>query len=213
MRQSATGGFNSYINSGISNASTFNVNVADFFLSAIAPNQPGWSSGGTIIQPTPLEGPSLSQKWSIISLSITGYLWLTNPSAGNIFGKLGRLIAGLVVDQDAPTTGTHITNPFGIYKPWTNPMLALPSDTTLTDVMWDGNIDPLPPQGPNPPSPSSMLPVTATINPPVPIKLNPQQPPYAGIWMTPSLLGATDGAVPSLALYGSSWAINYDDGL
>lgn len=202
--------------SGILPKQTSGENVADL---VGATNTPwaGWSQGASLTLPLQDGGPSVSQKWSLLSVSVQGYLVLAQPGVP-LGGKFGKIIASLVMESPPPYTGAG-----GIPVPYVKPVQQIPNDSSLTVDLWDPANDALPPTliGSSPTLSGNnsgiggSLAISNSISPPVPLELNPGEPPSLQISMLPSILAAQQqvGFVFGLAMYYGTYTINYDDGL
>lgn len=178
------------------------------------------SPGATTIIPAVMGGPDISQNWTIISVSIQAYAVLCGgftTAPLNCCGKFGKAVAALIPQG---TSSTAISNS----EPWTYPMLPLPSDSTLTEDLWNPANDDLPPLSwfdtlqteSNQIPLDTTLPVSAVISPPVPIRIEYGVQPALGIWLTPSLftnLAASESLPFGLTFINGSYTVNYDDGL
>jgi hypothetical protein len=189
-----------------------------------------WTDGATMFVPSVLGGPGISQGWSLLSVSIQGYLALISwdnifapTSTYQSFGKLGKIVAGLILDEPLQQSSGVF---FSATAPFTEAMVPLPSDGTLVDTLFDPDVDAMPPQmvqgqiGENVFTVNGivMLPVSVTIQPPNPIDIIAATPPTLGIWMTPSLLGVNNltqstAQFIGLTLMNGSFTVDYDDGL
>jgi len=143
--------------------------------------------------------------------------WVYDPTVAAIpYGKFGAILCGLNMDETIPVQNDdqYLVSAYQI-----------PADTTLVATMWEPGSGDMPPMvisqaGPSVPAatPSSALAVETSIMPTNPIDLLPGVNPVVGIWMLPSLLGATasGGASPNgmgLDLGMARFTINYDDGM
>lgn len=196
--------------------------IDNIFTSTI--NTPQRTSGAIVRFPAALPGPSISEKWSLVSLSITGYLrWINGVGGGNPvtgFGKFGKMGAAIDPFHETTTTQNHL----GGGGPWDFPIQTLPADQSLAVTLWDPDVNDLPPaykyNDPNPPSDlSQTLPVTGVVTPPNPIPLYAGLQPGIVMWFTPSLLGVTAHSVDGgfgtyigIMMISGSYNINYDDG-
>jgi hypothetical protein len=158
-----------------------------------------WSFGASLITPLAIQPPE-NEDWTLLSWAISAtlaaYTWtdLENP-IGPVwwppappFGKLGKIIGGLLTQNNQSTSLASLANSV-------QPMLPLPVDTSLTAPLWDPAVDALPPVshytqvdgvGPtNVLSPS--MPIEAADVLSTPIDVATQSPFAIGVWMTPSL--------------------------
>lgn len=197
-----------------------------------ATGAPVRSNGATASVSAALEGPATSQKWSLLSVTVNGYLGLVAGSnigsapALSPYGRLGKIITALDPSNPAPFGG-FISGSSG--QPWSVNMSPLPADGTLSVPLFDPASDELPPWAPmyfkpglqiitgypSIPIPTQLLPVSATITPPNPIQLLSVLQPGIGIWMEPSLLGDSSrvGGYMGLTLFYATYTVDYDDGL
>jgi hypothetical protein len=189
--------------------SSLPINVTDL-VANVGPNGNGYTPGATIIDLVRL-GPGISSKWTLLSISVQGYLQVfETATAQPLYGRLGRIIAGLTLDS--PPNQTQGSGP----QPWTVPMLPITPDTTLTTDLWNPASDPMPPTqvASIDDTPSKNLPVQANIVLPVPYQVIPGVTPTVGIWMTPSILATSSGTGVQfgLLLTRATWTADYDDG-
>lgn len=172
------------------------------------------TTGATILDRVSLAtqfGPQYGTRWQVQNVSITAYLSIV--SAG-MCGKLGKFIGGVIIDPNIQpmTTKGPGANAFS------TPMRELPQDPSLTVSLWDPAQEPMPPAtspSGSPPQASQLLPVTATVQLPTPIRPLPIVDIIVGIWLTPSLVtvvrpGSAQGL--SIYAYNSIFNVGYDDG-
>jgi hypothetical protein len=164
-----------------------------------------WSPGATLIDLVGLT-PSLTQKWSLLSVSVTANLLLCVSLGVPVFGKLGKVIMGLLLNSGSPTLGAAGSS-------YVTPMLALPRDGSLAVPIWDPAVDSLPPIVPSNLTATATLPISGSIAPPQPVPISEGQGLAVGIWLTPSLLGAYASGLAFLQVSAASYNVNYDDGL
>lgn len=126
MLRSAQGAFRTVPGSGL-------LNFADEQTLAAAYSSK-WTAGATLIDQIPL-APTLTQSWSLLSVSATAYLGLL-AQGGPAFGLLGKLLMGLVLRGQPSQQGASAV---------ITPMLPLPSDASLVAPLWDGSQDQTPP--------------------------------------------------------------------
>lgn len=165
------------------------VNLFDFGAGAVSQ----WTAGNTIIQPLGVQ-PPLGERWNILGWAITFEGMMHFSLASPRYGKLGRVIGGLV--RGAITDPTN-----------SNPMTPLPGDASLLTTLWDGDTDSAWP---------TLDPVTLVVaRDPIytfmglqaPLELLPGQQLSIGMWLTPSLTAATERYVTN-----ARWDVYYDDG-
>lgn len=161
------------------------------------------SPGVTITQDSGYQ-PGVSEKWSVLGVSFQAGLSLNvNPGAAPAFGLLGKLIAGLLVDDPVPVTN------------YQSPLLSLPSDTSMYTTMWDGSVDSTPPSALVIPTPTAQtLNVSGTVSLPIARDLNPGQQVSVGMWLEPSLAGTqtTFLTVLTLQVSNGKFSMVIDDG-
>ena len=156
--------------------------------------------------------PTTTPKATLLSWSVSAYLgFTTTPNADAVFGKLGKIVAGLSPTAVGLVRGAN-------NQPWSVALPAAPADATLTETLWDPASDQLPPSLNNttPQPPNGLLPVIASQNLPNPWPLDPGALPWIAIWLWPSLLGISAGGnldFVGLSLLYGSYTVNYDDGL
>jgi hypothetical protein len=129
-----------------------------------------------------------------------GYL---NTVPGSTYGKLGTILAGLVTDA-----GNFPQQVLSSYP-------GIPTDASLVAPLFDPVINNMPPSISVAPPPDSvqLLPVSLALSPPVPVELTPQYSPLLGIWMNPSLYGASvSTGFQGLYIGSPKWSILYEDG-
>lgn len=172
------------------------------------------TSGATILDRASLPatfGPEYGTRWQVQNVSITAYISIVS---GGMCGKLGKFIGGVIIDPNIqpPTTKGPGANAF------TTPMRELPQDPSLTVSLWDAAQEPMPPAvspSGNPPAASQLLPVTATVQLPTPIRPLPIVDIIVGIWLEPSLVTvAHPGSAAGISLYcyNAIFNVGYDDG-
>ncbi len=177
-----------------------------------AANEPSRTNGSTEIA-IASPSPQINSKWTLVSVSILGYLFVNLAFSSRLFGKFGVIRGGFSLDQ------TFIQE----YLLGSNPSLqSLPYDLSLTGVMWDPASDQLPPitDGNNIGSGNTSellgMPISCTISPQVPLDIIAGKETFIGIWMDPSLLGSPDGPNADgsgLMIIGPTYSMIYDDGL
>jgi len=176
-----------------------------------------WTLGKTATRDAVLGGPYIEQHWQLISVSVQMYLrWIHDSSVAPyaMFGKLGRILTGLSVDQVMSTQADD---------QYLTTVAELPTDTSLVTDLWNPVNDPMPPigysggGGVSLQTPYNALAMTAQISPPNPIDLFEGVNPVVGIWMMPSLLGVNPAAPLAngvgLDVAAAKFTINYEDGL
>lgn len=173
---------------------------------------PGWSTGATLVDQLQLSPPMIEQ-WTLQQVSISAQLLLA-PDAGNIgpiYGKLGKILAGLAV-------GTTQTNGDAFYANFDR-LVQLPADRTALTTLWDPANDPLPSTQAEFAGPSytvQPLYVSATVSPPFPLKIAQGESIGVGLWMLPSLIGIAApnaGADWQMIVSDAEYAVIYDDGI
>jgi hypothetical protein len=167
-----------------------------------------WSPGATIITGIPLS-PTHSQVWDVLSIAITGYI-VYNQSHGSHFGKLGKLVGGLLLNPASPPQ-----------VPATSPMLPLPDDASLVFDLWNPDANPMPPSISNPVGSLpgfGGLPFSGVLSLPTPIEARGDDLPTlaVGMWLQPMLLGraTTEGFIGTtftIVVSGAKVAVTYDD--
>lgn len=169
------------------------------------PTNPGWTAGTTMIDGLSLTPPA-NQAWTLQQLSVSAVLLMEIFTGGGpIYGKFGKILAGLAT-MVSPTSA----NP-AIANLTCNSGVQLPADRTAIGTLWDPATDPLPP---NVLASPVTLPLSLTITPPQPIPINQGETIGIGLWMLPSLLGQIAPVNGwELILASATWAIIYDDGV
>lgn len=165
-----------------------------------------WTQGCTAVQIVS-PSPSGSEKWSVLSVTIAANLQFVYVNNSPLYGKLGKVIAGLILNPSLSQGGAIQTVP----------MIPLPTDQALLGVMWDGNIDPMPPGRLAATNGGPALPISATVNPPLAIELpSSGEEIGVGIWITPSLYGTpaifSSPAQAGLRVLNAQYVVDYDDG-
>lgn len=160
------------------------------------------SGGSTLIDTLPLT-PTQQQKWTLIAVSIQA--GVVFQSADSSFGKLGKLVAGLV-PSGADTPGN--------FSGLSAPLLPLPDDSSLIATLWDPAADPMPPVQPLNANPPAQLNVQTQISPPVPRPLVSGDNMGIGLWLLRSIIGGNNSSagVTGLAVVGAKYTVIYDDG-
>lgn len=164
------------------------------------------TAGATMFQPITNVASSGTAKPKL--LSVSAHATLTFVMSTPAYGKLGRVVMGLVLDTPPPGT-------------WGNPlvMAPFPNDQTLMADMWNPVIDAMPPVTPN--AVTNLQPttfnITGQISVPISLDVRQEQEITLGIWITPSLLAPLVAlplnTVMGLLLGNTSYSLNYDDGL
>ncbi|HEX6461118.1 MAG TPA: hypothetical protein VF032_19535 [Thermoleophilaceae bacterium] len=99
-----------------------------------------WSSGAIRTEQIQIQ-PTLVEHWSIIGWSIRldiGFLQAFGP----VWGRLGNLWAGLLVDSALHNAGGAIAGGVGNNSPTQQPgAVALPQDLSTFSKIWDGSTD------------------------------------------------------------------------
>jgi hypothetical protein len=167
------------------------LNIADAFPFGTG----AWSSGGSLMVSLGIQ-PPLSERWHLIAWTLT-YQGVHLPSTA-IHGKLGKILGGVVRDQQQRTTGSN---------PWINPGQPFPADTNAIAVLWDGSIDPAFPFWDSGVSLPPFAPASFTYPLPLPIEIEAGRPLSIGIWLQPSLIAG--GAINIL---NANYVITVDDG-
>lgn len=180
--------------------------IFDYIPGTPAANQSSYSAGATMFAPISNIATTGTAKPKLLSVSATANLTFIMSTA--LFGKLGKVRMGLVLDVPPPGT-------------WGNPrvMAPFPDDPSLMTDMWNPANDPMPPITPNAvitSQPQTFF-ISGEILPPVPLDIPTEQDISVGIWITPSLL-APRAALPLNTVIGllvgnATWSVNYDDGL
>lgn len=157
-----------------------------------------WTSGASLIDDVSIQ-PPLGQAWSIAAWTVRCVGLLEVPLSGTpSYGKLGRLIGGLVRGA-APT-------PFSaVGLPYANPLVPLPIDTTGLAVIWDGDSDPAFPISTS--APGTLQPVMFANNLSSPIVVQSGDRVQIGLWLTPSL---AQNVAPGVI--NATYTITVDDG-
>jgi len=193
---------------------TNGISLGDFYVGTVA-YQSAWTAGNTTIGYPPVSS-QINQKWTLQAIGIGGLLARINTQ-GAIFGKLGKIVGGLLL----PTT------PINTLAYALDTLLPLPNPALTFDV-WNPAIDALPPEydvqsgsllvPPTPPAVNQALAIDGQLQLPTPLELDPGQSPAIGLWMLPSLVGSSFlvGGVPGwnykMAIYNATYSLTYDDG-
>lgn len=176
--------------------------------------------GGGTLPSTPRKDTLSTPPYSLISLSVTAYLaFMLTPGGASIpYGRFGKIVAGTDPGSVTPFGGFVFGNS---QQPWSVVMEPLPPDASLISDLWNPASNEMPPpftptgNVPDALNYDQLLPVSATIAPPVPIALPGTNAPYVGIWMLPSIYGAPiglQGGNAGLALFFGTSVLTYDDG-
>jgi hypothetical protein len=166
------------------------VNLNDPASSSVA-----WSSGATVIEQIAVQ-PPLGEIWSVLGWAITMRAFMLTGS--NAYGKLGRIVGGIVHMQPTPT------DPAKNGGAWVNPQLAFPNNSTGLNVIWDGQTDPAL-RSIYSPYPSSTE-LQGELMLPVPIELYPGDDIQIGLWITPSLAQNVQ-----IAVAYANYTVTFDD--
>lgn len=179
------------------------------FADNATPLESFYTTGITRLEPVNLFTGLASDKAAILGLTVGGGLVLrSGGTPSSRWGRFGRIIAGLT------TIGTQDNSPSAAILPQLQP---LPPDLSLVGDLWNPANDPLPPI---PTSTTNLVPgqtlrVGLALTLPQPIRIANNNL-FVGIWMLPSIIGATSIALPvpsvSLFLQQVTWSVTYDDG-
>jgi hypothetical protein len=180
---------------------------------------PIWTPGNTIYA-APAITPNISQSWKLQSIGFTAYMALNNTTP--IYGKLGKIVGGLMLPTLSPSPSTP-GRQLGAGQPYTTGagmMEPLP-DPAITTTMWDPGTDPLPPNRFAAPTlgfvPATLLPIQANLQLPSPIDLYDGYPLTVGLWIFPSLvatrLSIGANTYYEMDLFNASYTLTYEDGL
>lgn len=168
--------------------------------------------GSTLL--TSVQFPTPSQAWKLISVGVRASLQNGfNLFAMRPFGKLGAIKMGIVLNDDVSPTSISVLSGIG-NVPFGVPILPLPTDPSLTELLWTPESNPLPPGAGQP----STLDVNATIFPPVPLDLSPGVPLSVGIWVSPSIVGVNaepfggHQPIATIIVHSAAYTITYEDG-
>lgn len=186
------------------------ISIADYPLGGSLSGWNQWTPGAAAIAPVTAQ-PSMTRPWTILSWSLEFQLYALqffSSPAKPAYGKLGRLIAGLVQGTGVQTTISTDPNA-GQLVPWKQAIQPPPADQSLMSVLFDGSQDGPPPaaQASNPNVLKVTLSVsdwrTATFSLPQPLQVEFGQPIAMGMWLTPSLAQNA-----SLIVMGANYNIN-----
>jgi hypothetical protein len=99
-------------------------------LTDLGPNFADWTTGAVRVSPMPI-WPSLMQRWRVLGFSTRGRLYgvRVNPPT---FGRLGKLLVGLLVDAPLTDAGSGLPG-----------VAQFPVDLSTFDTVWDGQQDQL----------------------------------------------------------------------
>lgn len=160
------------------------------------------TDGGTMLLTPPLGGGrSIDRPLTLLSLGASGWFGFQSNS-GSLFGKLGRVLAGIILPTD----------PLNGLTTYIQPMVQ-PSNPTLTFPIWDPSVDDLPPNGIGDTHTQGAY-FSGSLQLPQPVTLNPGESVTVGMWQFPSLVGSnTAGAQFQSLIVGPSCTITYDDGI
>jgi hypothetical protein len=199
------------------------VGFSDF--ATITPANAVWASktpGATQIDKIDLQ-PSSVQNYELVSVSIQGTLVFYSQEVATIqglSGKLGKIEAGLILDNDPAQTIGKI--PGGSTVPWDPQFEPLPTDTTLVSTLWDPNEDDFPSVGSiNSPidlgNTSLFIPVKTSIVPQNLLSIKSYLTAGIGLWMNPStysvVSSSLNNAIIGLVLLQPTYTVNYDNGM
>lgn len=187
------------------------LNVEDH-LPISSPNASAHSPGATALVAAQF-APTLAQNWSIVSVSFQAYVGI-GLNGRQMYGRLGKVIGGLVLDVAQPTVGA---------QPYSPVLLPLPSDSSMSTTLYDGENDPMPPSIDNAnqaqPSLNMLRPCPGSVSLPVPKAIlgGSATNITLGLWITPSLIGCPlipgPGADFRLLVYLTTYSIAYDNGV
>lgn len=182
-------------------------------LAITAANASAYSPGATALVAAQL-APTLAQNWSIVSVSFQAYVGI-GLNGRQMYGRLGKVIGGLVLDVAQPTVGAG--------QPYNPTLLPLPSDSSMSTVLYDGENDPMPPSIDNAnqaqPNLNSLRACPGSVALPVPKAIlgGSATNITLGVWITPSLIGCPlipgPGADFRMLVYLVTYSIAYDNGV
>jgi len=153
-----------------------------------------WSPGQTLIDDVLNQAP-LGAVWSVINWAISCQAFIrTDVYPGPAFGKLGRIVGGLV--HMTPTVGP------------VSPMIPFPSNATGLATIWDGATDPV--LGlckiVGNTLQTAPTPLVGQLNLPVPIQVYPGDELQMGLWITPSLAQNAQ-----IVIINATYTVTFDD--
>lgn len=169
--------------------------------------------GATVINSvTPTQ--QINQQWSLQSIGIQAFLALVMGINHNLVGKLGKIVAGLLLPTNPQPTTSGLQN-------FSSILLPLP-DPTLTVTLWDPETDQMPPVYPHgvgldptlKTSLSGFLSIGQVLQLQQPVDLEPGETVGIGIWMLPSLLARPTEDVASfyqLGIYQAKSLLVYNE--
>jgi hypothetical protein len=140
--------------------------------------------------------PPATTTWTLLGITVTADIAFSN--AQPVYGKFGKVLAGLVLGQAQGPQQAALQMP-------------LPSNQGGLGALWDPAVDPLPPSNPSTGGILPALPVTMQITLPQPIPIYQGELICAGLFMLPSLLGSANLA--GLIVCDAGYTVTYDDGL
>ena len=191
------------------------VNCMDAYNGAGTLGDAQLTAGATLLDRISLPAsfaPEYASRWQLQNISFTSYLTILHQG---VVGKLGKVMAGAYIDPNIQPSQTGSSA--GI--PYSPIMKELPQDPNLLVSLWDPAQEPLPPAntlvGTKVLGPSQLLPVTATLQLPTPLRPTPIVDVIVGIWITPSLITVVSpGISTGLNFYvcNSIYNLGYDDG-
>lgn len=178
---------------------TFNglrVNLAD---GGFSPSASAYTTGAYMITLLPAQ-PPIGEVWDLIgwSLSFQGGILTSAPGVFPMYGRLGRLLAG--IGRGIQPTSTAGLGP-----------INLPPDLSGLDTIWDGSQDTPFQVFPDNISSAAQLPVGTpiikTLSLPVPVTVEPGEQIGLGLWLEPSLVQNAQIFIAS-----ANYSVMFDDG-
>jgi hypothetical protein len=165
------------------------INIADTSGNAIGGVDGGNTSGGQLIIDCQAQ-PTLAEPWTITSWSVALQGFITNNSASHPFGRLGKIYVGLL-NQLFTATPQPLATP-------QNPLIALPTDISNLQLLWDGASDPV--------FPAEFTPhfVGASFSLQQPFDLHSGDSLGIGLYLTSSLISHV-----AILLYNAQWSVDY----
>lgn len=175
-----------------------------------------WTPGSTFIRSISSILPQTAPiKQSLLGISITAWhQWGSEPAGGATFGKWGKVLAGLLLNQ--PGSVSLFPSPSSSGGDFGGGIQNLPSDQSNIITLWDAAVDSMPPQGVpnvlNPAPPVQYLSGATVLS--TPFQFQEGQSLALGVWILPSLLGGyvgTSGVWQVMrAISNVNYSLQYD---
>ena len=179
-----------------------NVTITDQAIPAAAAQTPVRTLGATLIDSVPLDDP-VGQTANVLGFSVNGLLVTQETGNSPYYGQWGTVLAAIGTNFQVTQAGN---------LPFSQTVLPVPIDLSLSDDLWN------PANNDMPPDISSSGPLSVRLDKelPFPLLFQAGMQLQIGLWMLPSLSisnANAPGATPTkyLVLLNANYTLIYDD--